>query len=152
MLSSHLLSVSLLIALCAAPVAAQSSPEKTSSAIQSVRSVQQDPSTNPDILLLFPNPQIEQRLAEPMDGILTENYGARASQSSVQHLLADAERLRKGDRQSSDGDTLCYAMRIYKVVRDNPHSDSTHAAGYSTCQAATRFRTHTIKTGTLPEY
>ena len=55
----------------------------------------------------------------------------------------------------SDGqlqtDTLCFSMRSYKVARDNPHSDSTHAVGYSTCQPAARFRTHTIEGVILPE-
>ncbi len=48
-------------------------------------------------------------------------------------------------------DTLCYSMRSYKVARDNPDSDSTHAVGYSTCQPAARFRTHTIEGVILPE-
>ncbi len=47
------------------------------------------------------------------------------------------------------GDTLCYTMRSFKVARDNPQSDSTHAAGYSTCQPAARFHVHTIE-GVLP--
>ncbi|MFZ0199599.1 MAG: hypothetical protein WB523_15265 [Candidatus Sulfotelmatobacter sp.] len=46
-------------------------------------------------------------------------------------------------------DTLCYSMRSYKVARDNSQSDSTHPVGYSTCQPATRFRTHTIE-GVIP--
>jgi|ERR1022692_2421097 hypothetical protein len=38
-----------------------------------------------------------------------------------------------------DGPT-CYSIRTYRVVRDDPQSDSTSAAGYSTCQPVTRFR------------
>lgn len=39
-----------------------------------------------------------------------------------------------------DGDTTCYAIRSYVVERDSKDSDSTHLAGYSTCQRANRFR------------
>jgi hypothetical protein len=41
-------------------------------------------------------------------------------------------------------DSVCYAIRGYRVQRDDAHSDSTHAAGYSTCQPALRFRTFTV--------
>jgi hypothetical protein len=37
-------------------------------------------------------------------------------------------------------DTVCYSMRTFRVDRDAPDSDSTHAAGYSTCQPARRFQ------------
>ncbi|MGA8438186.1 MAG: hypothetical protein WB762_33190 [Candidatus Sulfotelmatobacter sp.] len=48
-------------------------------------------------------------------------------------------------------DTFCLTMRSYKVARDNPDSDATHPVGYSTCQPAARFRTHTIKGVMLPQ-
>jgi len=34
----------------------------------------------------------------------------------------------------------CYTLRTYRVARENPDSDSTRPAGYSTCQRATRFQ------------
>jgi len=49
------------------------------------------------------------------------------------------------------GDTFCLKMRSYKVARDHPGSDATHAVGYSTCQPAARFRTYTVKGVILPE-
>ena len=36
-------------------------------------------------------------------------------------------------------DTTCYTIRSYVVARDSKHSDSTHPAGYSTCQPASRY-------------
>ncbi len=61
--------------------------------------------------------------------------------------------LPQGSAFDSEGqlqtDTLCYSMRSYKVARDSSQSDSTHTVGYSTCQPATRFRTHTIG-GVIP--
>jgi len=53
------------------------------------------------------------------------------------------------DPNGGQGDALCYTMRSFKVARDDPQSDSTHAAGYSTCQPAARFHVHTIE-GVLP--
>lgn len=35
---------------------------------------------------------------------------------------------------------VCYCIRGYRVTRDDPESDSTRPAGYSTCQPAARFR------------
>jgi hypothetical protein len=40
-------------------------------------------------------------------------------------------------------DATCFAIRSYRVVRDGPHSDSTHRDGYTTCVPAARFRVYT---------
>jgi hypothetical protein len=37
-------------------------------------------------------------------------------------------------------DEACYTIRSYRVTRDDPRSDSTRLAGYSTCQRAVRFQ------------
>jgi hypothetical protein len=37
-------------------------------------------------------------------------------------------------------DTTCYALRSYVVARDSKDSDSTHPAGYSTCQPSSRYQ------------
>jgi hypothetical protein len=37
----------------------------------------------------------------------------------------------------------CYTLRTYRVMRDDPKSDTTRPAGYSTCQRATRFQLRT---------
>jgi hypothetical protein len=136
---SRLLSFSLLIAVCAAQVAAQSSTETTPATIQ------QNSSPSPDLPLLFPNLRTEQSPAEPLDRIHAGEYSPRLSQFSVPHFL-----LSNPDRQPLDDDTLCYTMRSYKVARDNPKSDSTHAAGSSTCQPAARFHMHSIELKTSP--
>jgi hypothetical protein len=39
-----------------------------------------------------------------------------------------------------DGDNVCYQLRTYFVERESRSSDVTHYAGYSSCQAALRFR------------
>ena len=42
-------------------------------------------------------------------------------------------------------DTMCYAIRNYLVARDSQDSDSTHPAGYSTCQPAARYQLKTTE-------
>jgi hypothetical protein len=46
------------------------------------------------------------------------------------------------DRLVGEGPT-CYAIRSYVVARDSKNSDSTHPAGYSTCQTAQRYQLKT---------
>lgn len=41
---------------------------------------------------------------------------------------------------SAPNDATCYSMRSYRVTRDDPASDTTRPAGYSTCQPATKFQ------------
>ena len=43
-------------------------------------------------------------------------------------------------KDSSQPDVTCYSIRSYIVARDSKDSDSTHPAGYSTCQRADRYR------------
>ncbi|MGA8269924.1 MAG: hypothetical protein WB919_00065 [Candidatus Sulfotelmatobacter sp.] len=65
-------------------------------------------------------------------------YQPRLNQFGLPHNF-----ISRPDVQADD--TLCYSMRSYKVARDSSDSDSTHPAGYSTCQPAARFRTYSIK-------
>lgn len=43
-------------------------------------------------------------------------------------------------RALAQSDTTCLSIRAYRVTRDDPTSDSTRPAGYSTCQPTTRFQ------------
>lgn len=40
-------------------------------------------------------------------------------------------------------DGFCLAIRSYRVVRDNPHSDSVHRVAYTTCVPAARIHMYT---------
>lgn len=42
----------------------------------------------------------------------------------------------------TQADTICLKMRVYKLARDGPNTDSTHPVGYTTCSPAARFATH----------
>jgi hypothetical protein len=39
----------------------------------------------------------------------------------------------------------CLKMRMYKVRRDDPQSDSTRLVNYSTCLPAARIQTYSVK-------
>ena len=67
-------------------------------------------------ITLIPNPEI---VASPLD-------------SPTPHILT-----------LEQDDATCYTLRTYRVARENPHSDSTRPAGYSTCRRATRFQLRT---------
>jgi hypothetical protein len=52
------------------------------------------------------------------------------SDPHIRHLKLDA----------LDADTTCLSIRSYVVARDSKDSDSTHPAGYSTCQPSNRYQ------------
>jgi len=129
----RLLPFLLLIAVGAATLAAQSSPEKNPAVV---------PPTEPGQLSSSSTAPVDP--PNPLDRIRIGEYRPRLNQFSAPHVWpADPD-------WQSQGDTLCLTMRTYKVARDDPHSDSTHAAGYSTCQPAARFHMHSIEGGVLP--
>jgi len=89
--------------------------------------------------LLSPNLKPDLNPPKPLDRIRAGEYHPRLNQFGLPHVLV------LGPDGLSQDDTLCYAIRSYKVARDDPQSDSTHPAGYSTCQPATRFHVHTTE-------
>ncbi|MGB6802556.1 MAG: hypothetical protein WBE31_09830 [Candidatus Sulfotelmatobacter sp.] len=131
----RLLPFSLLIITGVASAAAQSSTERNRVVVPAPVSGQ--PNSSGGIDLLSPKLSPDLNPQKPLDRIHIEEYSPRLAQlDSPRVFLFDP------GWQGQDG-TLCYAIRGYKVARDDPDSDSTHAAGYSTCQPATRFHVHT---------
>ena len=51
---------------------------------------------------------------------------------------------------ASESDATCYTIRTYVVARDSKDSDSTHPAGYSTCQPSAQYqlKTTVLRSGT----
>jgi hypothetical protein len=45
--------------------------------------------------------------------------------------------------ETLDSDATCYTIRTYVVARDSKDSDSTHPAGYSTCQPSAQYQLKT---------
>jgi hypothetical protein len=75
-----------------------------------------------------------------------------APQSKAEHnsLLAEARDQWGNSHDASQGfalgpesDRTCYFIRDYVVIRDSPHSDSTHRDGSFTCVPGSRFRVYT---------
>jgi hypothetical protein len=145
MSSFRFLLLSLLIALSVALAAAQSSPEKAPVAVPSTDSGQHNSSGSVDHLspdLLSLNQKTEITSTPPLDRIRVTEFSPRLNQFGMPHITLGPDGL---SQETSQGDTLCYAMRSYKVARDDQHSDSTHAVGYSTCQPAARYHVHTTQ-------
>jgi hypothetical protein len=112
----RLLVLSLLLSVSVAPVAAQSSLDRNPQ--PSIRLDQIIPPSE------FRRPVLPLGLQPPFhsDGI------GLSDQRYVQ--------LRAGEQS----DVTCYSIRSYRVTRDDPESDSTSLAGYSTCQPVSQFQ------------
>jgi hypothetical protein len=135
---SRLLVLCLLIALCVAPVAAQSSAESNSAF--------SPPGTTQRVVELPPNAQDIPRYsllrpAFPVEGLkLPDTMPATAVQERESGVIPRLEFRVPRPPILVQNDEACYTIRSYRVTRDDPRSDSTRLAGYSTCQRAVRFQ------------
>jgi hypothetical protein len=120
----RLLPFALLISACVVPLAAQSSPSK--------------------------NPVSSRPL---LDGLITppefrtnaptlEFHGLLVGQSpeAIPKPYAPKLESREQDPTPTNDDMVCLYIRSYRVIRDDPKSDSTRFAGYSECQPTARFQ------------
>jgi hypothetical protein len=107
---SRLLILSLLIPSCVAPVAAQSSPNN-------------EP---------FSYPSSQNGLTPPFDSRLR-------LPSLLQNGHANPKLLQRKLSTLAQNAAPCYTIRSYRFTRDNPNSDTTTFANYSTCQPSTQF-------------
>jgi hypothetical protein len=116
----RLLILSLLLSVCVAPIAAQSSP---------------DGNPQPSIRLDQIIPPLEfRRPSHPLwvqPPLRSDGIGL-SDQRYVQP--------RAGERS----EVTCYSIRSYRVTRDDPESDSTSPSGYSTCQPVAQFHFKTL--------
>jgi hypothetical protein len=110
----------LLISVCVAPIAAQSSPGNRPASLQ------------PQLDGLFAPPEFRTHvLALPQ--IVQDKIRATPPQWR--------SRLLPIPPKPEQNDETCLYIRSYRVTRDHPESDATRPAGYSTCQPAARFQT-----------
>ncbi len=123
----RLLLFALLISVCVAPLAAQSSRDKI------------PVSSRPLLDGLITPPEF--RVNVPM----LEFHGQVAEQrpEALPKLQAPKLEFRTQDPTPAEADTVCLFIRSYRVIRDDPKSDSTRLAGYSECQPAARFQVKT---------
>jgi len=116
----RLLVLALLILVCVAPIAAQSSPDKS------------PVSSRPLLDRFTPPPEFRgQQVANQHPEAILKLHAPTPTEFRAQlSTLAQS-------------DEVCYSIRSYRVTRDDPGSDSTRLAGYSECQPATRFQVKT---------
>jgi hypothetical protein len=125
----RLLLLPLLLSVCVAPVVAQSSPDNRSSDKHAFSSQSQlDGLTAPSEFRSHV-PTLSQRALDGISGSPSSS-GVPYDQFKVLPLA-----------RLGPTDTSCFYMRTYRVTRDEPQSDTTRGAGYSTCQLAGRYQT-----------
>jgi hypothetical protein len=112
----RLLVLSLLLSVCAAPVASQSSLDRNP-----------EPSIRLDEVI--PPPEFRRHVLAP--GLPPPFHSDEIGLSDRRNL-----QLRAGEQSN----VTCYSIRSYRVTRDDPESDSTSLAGYSTCQPVSQFQ------------
>jgi hypothetical protein len=137
----YLLPISLVLGLGVTTLAAQSAPEKKPTTIPFADSGQVDSSTGTDLLSLNLNTELNP--PSPLDRIVSGDSHPQLSQFSVPRMLLH-------NQPDLLADSVCLKMRVYKVARDGPNTDSVHAVGYTTCSPAARFQTHSTK-GVIPQ-
>jgi hypothetical protein len=134
MLIFRLLPLSLVIAAGAATLTAQSAPGNAPTTIQSPDSGQLNIAADGGILSLYPI--LESDSPNPLDRIVSEDYSLQPTQLSIPRKFIT-------NMDSPQTDAVCLKMRVYKVARDGPNTDSIHSTGYTTCSLAARFVMHT---------
>lgn len=133
----RLLVLPLLISVCAAPVAAQSSSDKNPSQPLSTQPQSAQASIRVDRLQL-PFPGDRNDPSHTMPGAIGAGEHSSTIIPPLQfHTLPRLE-FDALEPTLGQGD-VCYSIRGYRVTRDDPESDLTRPAGYSTCQPAARF-------------
>jgi hypothetical protein len=141
---AHLLAVVMVVSLCVRPLLAQSQRNDNSGEVPSQAIAPNLSSSNPatDLFRLDPSLRVwfgSQSSAEA--DTVPGNHADDYAQSQSQDLPRIRER---GNRFTTEMqppfDATCYAIRSYIVVRDSPHSDTTHRDGSTTCVPAARIR------------
>src|SRR5580692_1535480 len=112
----RLLVLALLLSVCVAPVAAQSSLDR-------------NPQPSIGLDQIIPPPEFR-RPVLPL-GLQPPSRSDGIGLSDQRYV-----QLRAGEPSG----VTCYSIRSYRVTRDDPESDSTSLAGYSTCQPVSQFQ------------
>src|SRR5262249_19988524 len=149
MATSRLLLLSLITAACVAQAAAQSSVSNpaSSTSTSNFASVSKSPtftntaslSNTPSITDLFFMPDALDEFNLTFDSTAQ----GRSVPEKTEASFGRAFHLYKKNMQHMQSENVCLAIRSYRVVRDDPQSDATRAAGYSTCQPAAQYQLKT---------
>ena len=153
---SRLLLISLLATACVAQVAAQSSvsnPVLSASESDFVSLSNSPTFTNTDSSSSTLFQAQASSAANPFSAANSLDEFKLHFNSTTQTMSAPGEKtevlfgpsfhMRKPNPEDMRNDNACLTLRTYRVVRDDPHSDTTRVAGYSTCQPAAQYRVKT---------
>ena len=138
---TRLVVVMMLVSFCAGQALAQSQRNNTSSAVapQDKPSASLSDSAAADQFQVGSYPQIDfDGQNGPKDDPIKERSGSRKDLMKLLDTEQNRPHVVRGMELHSD--VTCYSIRSYLVVRDDPHSDTTHRDGYSTCVPAARVR------------
>jgi hypothetical protein len=88
-----------------------------------------------------------------MIAIVATSLAAQSSPTGKTAVISTTAALNSGQRDQPlqlqylgpDTPRECLKMRMYKVRRDDPQSDSTRLVNYSTCLPAARIQTYSVK-------
>jgi hypothetical protein len=130
MSSFRLLVLLLLVAVCVAPVAAQSSLASHAAALAASFKLQPEIPADQNRLRADSNVKFNS------PDLVSGSGHCDLSRRSTEPIYRFAAK----DEIPADADPTCYSMRSYRVTRDDPQSDSTRLAGYSVCQPSARFQ------------
>jgi hypothetical protein len=127
----RLLTLGSLLSLCVAAAAAQASPPSAPDSSQPPPVLSQNAEAGIAFVPLFED---WQRSSNSTPGSIQSEHdsGKMPAPVHTQHILT-----------MEQNEATCYALRTYRVARVSPESDTIRAAGYSTCQRATRFQLRT---------
>ncbi len=78
----------------------------------------------------------------PTSARLDDLSAPEAAGANEDEFNLTPQRLLRGLRSPvlAEDDSTCYFIRSYRVRRDDPESDATRPAGYSTCLSASRLQ------------
>jgi len=76
---------------------------------------------------------------DPPHSVVSRQTRFDQTPTDVDQAKLDRLARQLAERAAQQEGPTCYSIRSYVVARDSKDSDSTHLAGYSTCQPATRY-------------
>jgi hypothetical protein len=138
MLTARLLIVSLL-AFLATPLLAQAPAENSSSTSNKQSTWQSNGVISPEQLRQF---KLQPYSPEAAANITT-NASANQDRPDWKPWLKDDRDHQRAKSVVKGDDYACLTLRTYRVVRDDPNSDATRPAAYTSCQPAARFQMKT---------
>ena len=145
----RLLILSLFLAACVAPAAAQSSPDKAVAASQSPSSPspQNSLTLQHDFPLLAPAQSPNTQANQLQHPLRSENSNLSPKTPAAVPAFKPASPILQasGNKPATlaQNTQQCYALRTYRFSQEDPRSDSTKFTDYTTCQSGAEFHMKT---------